>query len=479
MSLPEPIATLTATQPAMADALSCDPSGEHAAADAAERLASALASQGVRSSPDLLVAFVSSHHARSLAEIERILSARLAPRHVIAVSGEGVIAGGLEIETTPGVALLGAVLPGVSIRAFSSDELPMSIGIGAGLSGGGSEASGSSRGADASASSTSSDSAHHQDDLATIARSCGIGPGHRCTLLLADPFTTPINPVLATLSRARAMAGPSASRGAEDRRGVIAGGLASASGRPGGNTMLVDGRLQASGFVGVSLSGAIRADSVLSQGCKPIGENMVVTSARGQFIRTLGGRPALDVLHELIECSSEADREQIASGLLLGRVINEYKDHFGRADYLLRNVVGVMKPDKAIAVADAVRVGQTVRFHVRDAQTAHEDLAMLMDAQAIHERPLGGLLFTCNGRGSKLFPQGPQHPHNTNHDAAAIQRAFAMIQPGETRAKAGSAYALPTHIPLAGFFAAGEIGPVGDEVFLHGQTASAVLFRKV
>jgi small ligand-binding sensory domain FIST len=197
---------------------------------------------------------------------------------------------------------------------------------------------------------------------------------------------------------------------------------------------------------------------------------MVVTSSRGQFIRTLGGRPAMDVLHELIEASSESDRKQISTGLLLGRVINEYKDHFGRSDYLLRGVVGVMKQDKAIAIAEPVRVGQTVRFHVRDAATAREDLAMLMDAQAIHDKPIGALLFTCNGRGTRLFP----HPH---HDASLIQHAFNDPVPGEVRAKAGSAVQAWPRVPLAGFFAAGEIGPIGDEVFLHTQTASAVFFR--
>jgi small ligand-binding sensory domain FIST len=448
----------------MADAISSLPSAESAAADAAERLASTLSARGASVTPDLLLAFVTPHHARSLAEIERTLSARLAPRHVVAVASEGVISAGIEVESGSAIALLGMVLPHATITTFSSEHLPMSVGI----------EPDDLRALSANPASTAVDPVMHaiESDLAGLARAVGIVPGHRATLLMADPFTTPINPLLATLSRARNTLNAS---GGEDRRGVIAGGLVSASARPGGNTILVDGQLLSSGFVGCSIAspaGHLTADSVVSQGCKPIGDNLIVTSARGQFIRTLGGRPALDVLHELIESASEPLRRQIATGLMIGRVVNEYKDHFGRSDYLIRNIVGVMKQDKAIAVADNVRVGQTVRFHVRDAQTASEDLAMLMDAQALHDRPLGAVLFSCNGRGSRLFP-----PNQPNHDAAAIQHAFAPPMPGETRAKAGSPHQLTPTIPLAGFFAAGEIGPVGDQVFLHGQTASAVIFR--
>jgi small ligand-binding sensory domain FIST len=210
---------------------------------------------------------------------------------------------------------------------------------------------------------------------------------------------------------------------------------------------------------------------VLSQGCRPIGPNLIVTSAQGQFIRSLGGKPALRVLEEIIESLDDAGRAALGGGVMVGRVVNEYKDHFGRDDYLMRAVVGVMKEDQAIAIADRVRTGQTVRFHVRDAVTAHEDLAMLMDAQALHEPPAGALVFTCNGRGTPLF----QRP---NHDAQAIQNAFRQDQPAEVKAKAGTPINLRQTIPLAGMFAAGEFGPVGDRVYLHGQSLCALVLRR-
>ena len=135
----------------------------------------------------------------------------------------------------------------------------------------------------------------------------------------------------------------------------------------------------------------------------------------------------------------------------------------------------------SIAVADMLRVGQTVRFHMRDAATADEDLGLLLDMQKLYEPPAGVLLFTCNGRGTRLF----EAPH---HDAAAIVRAFAPGLAAEEKAKGGkplgpgkgvewAAGNGAASVPLAGFFAAGEIGPIGDEVFLHGHTASVALFR--
>ncbi|MBC7773602.1 MAG: FIST C-terminal domain-containing protein, partial [Pyrinomonadaceae bacterium] len=174
---------------------------------------------------------------------------------------------------------------------------------------------------------------------------------------------------------------------------------------------------------------------------------------------------------EAIETLSESDRRLCERGLLVGRVINEYKDRFGRDDFLIRNVLGIDKNSEALAVADLFRVGQTIQFHVRDSSTATEDLQMLLDLQRLQEPPVGAVMFTCNGRGRRLFEK-------PNHDASLLATAFAGSAPGEQQAKAGEPviHAGPV-VPLAGFFAAGEIGPVGGSVFLHGQTASVALFR--
>jgi len=216
-------------------------------------------------------------------------------------------------------------------------------------------------------------------------------------------------------------------------------------------------------------------DTVVSQGCRPFGPPMVITKARGNIILQLAGRPALEAVHEAVGDLPEEDRQKLQAGLFVGRVINEYKDRFGRGDFLIRNVMGVDQKSGALAVGDLVKTGQTIRLHFRDATTASEDLSLLMDAQKLYDRPAGALLITCNGRGSKLFGR-------PNHDVAAVLRAFAPASSGEELAKSGHSIApaspgQPHPIPLAGFVAAGEIGPIGGGSFLHGQSACVALFR--
>ena len=66
------------------------------------------------------------------------------------------------------------------------------------------------------------------------------------------------------------------------------------------------------------------------------------------------------------------------------------------------------------------------------------------------DRPAGALLFTCNGRGSRLFTQ-------PDHDAGLLAEVLGKI-------------------PVAGFFCAGELGPVGGQNFLHAFTTSIAVF---
>jgi small ligand-binding sensory domain FIST len=155
----------------------------------------------------------------------------------------------------------------------------------------------------------------------------------------------------------------------------------------------------------------------------------------------------------MAEAASDDDRRLMEGGLLIGRVISEYKDRFGRGDFLIRNIVGADEQQGFIAIADLVRVGQTVQFHVRDARAAEEDLRLLLEAQRLHGPAAGAVLCTCNGRGSNMFPR-------PNVESALISDALG-------------------HAPMAGFFAAGEIGPVGAENFLHGFTSSLAVFRAI
>jgi small ligand-binding sensory domain FIST len=148
----------------------------------------------------------------------------------------------------------------------------------------------------------------------------------------------------------------------------------------------------------------------------------------------------------------EDEKRMLAKGLFLGRAISEYRDTFGRGDFLVRNIIGVEEEKGWIGVADYVRTGQTVQFQIRDAATASEDLAEMLESRTAEGRgAAGALLFSCNGRGSRLFRE-------PCHDIGLARKAMPAT-------------------PVAGFFAGGEFGPVGGKNFIHGHTASFALFR--
>jgi small ligand-binding sensory domain FIST len=263
---------------------------------------------------------------------------------------------------------------------------------------------------------------------------------------------------------------------ARSGKSPVFGGMASAANTAGGNTLILNDRVFRSGAVGISLRGSLHVDTVLSQGCRPFGPTMVVTKAKGNMIFELGGRNAIDVAQETVVELGENYSQMLAGGLFIGRVIDEYKGRFGRNDFLIRSVVGVDQNRGALAVADRVRVGQTIRLHCRDAVTAHEDLALLLDAQKLYDKPKGVMLITCNGRGRRMF--GATETPN-DHDALAVARAFTQGHGGEFLSKPGKPFEpqIEVPVPLAGFFANGEIGPVGEQSFVHGHTACLVLFR--
>ncbi|MCS7046633.1 MAG: FIST C-terminal domain-containing protein [Gemmataceae bacterium] len=267
----------------------------------------------------------------------------------------------------------------------------------------------------------------------------GATPSDAVMLILGDPFSFPVDDFLDQVN--------------ESYPGLrVVGGMASSAREPGLHRLIVGDRVVTDGAVGILLEGPIGCRSVVSQGCRPIGQPFIVTKARDNLILELGGKPALLQLQELWQHLSPRDQQLAQRGLHLGRAISEYQSSFQRGDFLVRNVIGIDRGSGAIAITDRPRIGQTIQFHVRDAATADEDLRLLLqaDRKAHPARPGGALLFSCNGRGTRLFAV-------PNHDAAVIQRIVGPV-------------------PLAGFFAQGEIGPVGGQNFIHGFTASAAIF---
>ncbi len=387
--------------------------------------------------------FFSAPHVPFADAIAGIVRRRFKPRCLLGCAAESVLAGQVELERTHGVSLLLGRFPGVEFTPFTYDQVP---------------------------------ALNEPDDAAAkIAGIVGAGPDLRATFLLVDPFSVPLVKLVPAMSRAVGAAAPNLSDDHSETPPVLVGGLASAAKAPGQNRLILNDTVVSAGAVGVSLRGNIQVDAVVSQGCRPFGPTLVITKARGNIIFELGGHPALEAVQEAVSQLPDPDRVKLNGGLFIGRVIDEYKPRFGRSDFLIRNVMGVDKNRGAMAVGDLVRVGQTVRLHLRDSATADEDLALLMDAQKLRERPAGALLITCNGRGARLFGR-------PNHDASAVARAFGVAQGGEERAKGGRVIHAPAldspPLPLAGFFAAGEIGPVAGESYLHGHTACVAMFRE-
>jgi small ligand-binding sensory domain FIST len=225
-------------------------------------------------------------------------------------------------------------------------------------------------------------------------------------------------------------------------------------GGPGENLLFLNDQTIDVGSIGVVVRGGPKIRTIVSQGCRPIGTTFVVTKAERNIIYELGGITPLERLEKVYMDLPERDKQLVNNGVHLGVVMNEYQEVFQRGDFLIVNVHGADRASGALSTGGLMRVGQTVQFHIRDAETADEDLRHLLERcpAAAPGKARGGLLFSCNGRGTRMFP-GP------NHDAAAIQELLGPL-------------------PLAGFFAQGELGPVGRKNYIHGFTASILLFEE-
>ena len=359
----------------------------------------------LRAAPiDLACVFFSAHHAAEADLLAQVLTETLRPNLLIGCSGEGVIAGAEELETAPAITVWAAALPDVQLHPLRSSFSPT-------------------------------------QDQFHLSGWPEPGAAEASFLLLADPFTAPVQDILGILE--------------ERYPGAKAvGGLAGGGQEAGMNRLILNDQVLDGGLVGVRLSGAVDIRPVISQGCRLIGDRFVVTKAERNLVHELGGAPALDRLQAIFESLAEEDRQRAHRALHLGIVVDEHRNRFDRGDFLIRNLLGADRTTGAVAIGDVVQEGQTVQFHLRDAESATEDLnTLLATDQAGHRHPaLGALMFSCCGRGRGLFGR-------PNHDAAATTERLGPI-------------------PIAGFFAQGEIGPIGNRNFLHGYTASLALFAE-
>jgi small ligand-binding sensory domain FIST len=341
-----------------------------------------------RAEVDLAFVFLSPAH---LVEAEAAVEAvreELAPRHLLGCVAEGVVAGVRELEGGPAVAVWAGALPGAEIECFHVAAVQTEEG-------------------------TAVAGFPELDDAGLVA-------------LLVDPFTFPVGPFLTRLNETREQI-------------PLVGGIAAGGGRPGTQALILDDAVHAEGAVGAVVSG-LPVLTIVSQGCRPIGREAVITRCEGNVVYELAGRPALERLRG----------DLAARGLLAGLVIDENRPQYDTGDFLMRGLLGADEASGALALAGAVRVGQTLRFSVRDVASADADLRQALGGVPRRARPAGALLFTCNGRGTNMFP-------DPDHDARVVTEMLRTDA-------------------LAGFFCGGEIGPVGGKAFLHGFTATLAVF---
>jgi len=374
-----------------ASALSRHPVASHAVGETAGAVMEALEADD----PDLVVCFASPHFVGALDDMAHALRNLLEPTVLIGMTVVAVIGVAQEVEEGPAFSVFAGRLPEARLTPVHLDVEQTPDG-------------------DAVVGWPDLD-----DDTSAL-------------VLLADPFSFPVDALLRRLN--------------EDRPGLpVVGGMASAARGPGGNRLVIDDEIAERGAVGVFVAGT-DLRTVVSQGCRPIGNPYVVTASERNLVGELAGRPALARVRELADGASDEERELLQRGLHLGVVVDEHRVDFGRGDFLVRNLLGGDRETGAIAVGEQIPVGRTVQFHVRDAAAADEELrSLLATAEAD-----AALLFTCNGRGQQLFGV-------PDHDAGVLAELLGPV-------------------PTAGGFCAGEIGPVGGQNFLHGFTASVALF---
>jgi len=346
-------------------------------------------------SPDVTFAFVSQAHVGSIAAIHSAIRHLLSGSLIGAVSNS-VIGGRVEAENAPALVLWAAHLDdatpvrfmgtGPDLLAMSPDVMP-EIG--------------------------------DREDLALI--------------VIADPLSFAVDSTLERL-------------GKEFPKLTVVGGMVAPTSGPGGARLFCDDDIHSAGAVGL-LVGGHQVSTVLSQGCRLVGSPMTVTAANQNVISELAGRPALSQLEHIVASLTHGERLHLNETLHIGRVVDERLETFGAGDFLIRGVVGTDKHCGAVVTSDAISVGDTVQFQLRDARTATADMQAALRRA---DPAAGALVFTCNGRGSNLFSE-------SSHDARAIGDRFGTDA-------------------VAGMFCAGEIGPVGQRSFVHGISAAVALF---
>ncbi|MDX1977751.1 MAG: FIST C-terminal domain-containing protein [Pseudanabaenaceae cyanobacterium bins.68] len=395
-------------------ALSTKVSLEAAVQEVAQRVLADL--EGLQ--PDFGLLFVSTTFSSDAPRLLPLLAEQITIPHLIGCSGGGIMANGDELEDKPAISLMVGHLPGAKLKTFHlTDEIIPDL----------------------------DSSPERWQELIGVDQQ--LEPSF---ILLADPFSFPINDFLAGMD----FAYPNQ---------IKVGGLASGGGmnmlfcdRPGDGQSSY--RLVRQGLVGAALWGDLTIDAVVAQGCRPIGKTLQISQSDRNIILAIENRPPLEVLQAIVNDLSESDQALAETSLFMGVMMNEFKLQPERGDFLIRNIVGVDPRNGAIAIGDRVRPGQRIQLHLRDAEASASDLSIALsnyqqrsELVSPGQRPEAALLFSCMGRGERLYGEA-------GFDSGIFLNYFE-------------------HLPLSGFFCSGEIGPVTNTTFLHGYTSVFGILR--
>lgn len=362
----------------------------------ATRIAVSAALDGLDQPPDLLAIFASGMSAAELDQVSPLAQELSGAVHLIGCSAAGVCGAGEAVLGAAGVSAWAAVLPDVQMRVFHLEVM------------------------------------RSGDGLAVVGLP-ELRGGESTAVIFADQYSFPV--VSFVERSAAALPGVS-----------VVGGVAGGPEGAGSTRLYLDGRTFERGAVGLVLAGEVGA-VVVSQGCRPVGPEMVVTAADGNLLLELAGTSALEQLRAVLDELTPEERISFGGGPQLGVAMNEYAEEHDQGDFLIRAVLGIDEGRQAVAVGDVIDVGRTVRFQLRDAEAARADLrSQLESAKGSH----GALLISCNGRGPAMFGRAES-------DVELVSDCLAGA-------------------PVAGLFAGGEIGPVGGRNWLHGFTASLLAF---
>ncbi len=356
---------------------------------------------------DLAFVFFSPQHVAGAAGILEVLAERFPGAVCLGCSAQSCIGGGVEVEEGPSLSLTLAQLPDVSLHPFHVEPEAL-VGV-----------------------------AQAPERWLGIT---GVRPDDQpAFVLLGDPFTGDTEALIHSLEAAY----PGA---------VQIGGLASGARQPGGDVLLLQDRVLSQGYVGHALAGNVVIDTVVAQGCRPIGQPMFVTRSQQNVIFEIDGRPPLEILNELAADAHERELGLLQTSLFIGLQMHPERVELGRGDFLIRNVVGSDRDTGALAIGAQVEDTQVVQFQIRDGETAAEDLSLgLSQHRDSHPEASSALLFSCLGRGRGMY--GVE-----NHDSDAFRRIAGDVS-------------------VSGFFCNGEIGPVEGHTCLHGYTSSFGIFR--